>query len=171
MSNIWKKYSILFITLVLFQALVLNYFDISRFVYPMVFVMLILDLPIKTSQFTVLIISILLGIILDVLSDTFGLHTSSLILVAYIRPIVLRLIRPRDGYDKIIQPNLQEMGKLWYAEYTLIILFAHHLWFFSLELFRIDLIGIIILKSLISSIFSLILILMVQYLFYKPVKY
>lgn len=171
MSNIWKKYSILFIALVLFQVLVLNYFEISRYIYPMIYVMLILDLPIKTNQFTILTISILLGVILDSLSDTFGLHTSSLILVAYARPIVLKFIRPRDGYDKITQPNLQEMGKFWYAEYAFIILFIHHLWFFSLELFRFDLIGIIILKTLLSSIFSLTLILVVQYLFYKPVKY
>jgi hypothetical protein len=133
--------------------------------------MLILDLPIKTSKFTLLAISILLGVIIDSLSDTFGLHTSSLIFVAFIRPIILNIIRPRDGYDKINQPNVHEMGKFWYAEYAFIILFAHHLWFFSFELFRLDLIGIILLKSLLSSIFSFILILVVQYLFYKPIKY
>jgi hypothetical protein len=133
--------------------------------------MLILDLPIKTNQFTILFISILLGIILDALSDTFGLHTSSLILVAYARAIVLKIIRPRDGYDKINKPNLHEMGKFWYAKYALIILLAHHLWFFSFELFRLNLIGIILIKTLLSSLFSFILILVVQYLFYKPIKY
>ncbi len=171
MTKTWKKYSILFITTLLFQVLVLNHFEISRFVYPMMYVILILDLPVKINQFLVVAISILLGICLDALSDTFGLHTSSLILVAYIRPIVLKYIRPRDGYDKINQPTLREMGKFWYAEYALIILFIHHLWFFSFELFRMDLAGTIILKSLLSTIFSFILILLVQYLFYKPVKH
>jgi len=171
MNKVWKKYSFLFISIILIQVLVLNHFEMSRYIYPMIYVVLILDLPIKTNQFTVVAIAIVLGICIDAFSDTFGLHTSSMILVAYIRPIVLNLIRPRDGYDKINQPNLQEMGKFWYSEYALIILFVHHLWFFSFELFRFDLIGIILLKSLLSTIFSYILILMVQYLFYKPVKH
>ncbi len=171
MTKTWKTYSILFINILLFQVLVLNHFEISRLIYPMMYVILILDLPVKINQLTLIAISIFLGICLDALSDTFGLHTSSLILLAYIRPIVLKYIRPRDGYDKINQPTLREMGKFWYTEYALIMLFIHHLWFFSFELFRLDLIGIIILKSLLSTFFSFILILLVQYLFYKPVKH
>ncbi|MGV6860884.1 MAG: hypothetical protein ACWA41_03880 [Putridiphycobacter sp.] len=170
MNNQWVKYGVVFVLVILIQVLVLNHFEISHYIYLMIYPMVILLLPIDTNKFLLVGLSILLGVLVDAFSDTFGLHTSSIIVVAYLRPIVLSFIRPRDGYDKVNLPTIHEMGKLWFAEYVLLLLFIHHFWFFSFEVFRLDYLGIILLKTIISTLLSFVIIVILQYLFYKPLK-
>lgn len=170
MNNFWIKYSWLFILLVLIQILVLNHFSISKYIYPMAYLLLLIILPVTINKYVTLFIAIALGVLVDAFSDTFGLHTSSLVLIVYVRPIILNLIRPKNGYDNINEITIHQMGKFWFSEYSIILLFIHYLWFFSLEIFRIDMIGTIILKTTLSTLTSFIIIIIFQYLFFKPLK-
>jgi len=170
MNNKWIKYGIYFVFIILLQGLVLNKVQYSELVYPMVYIIVILMLPFETSLLTTIIISLSLGISVDIFSDTFGLHTSSALLVGYTRPLLLKLIKPRDGYDTSLLPTIHDMGKTWFLSYVLIIVAIHHLWFFTFEMLRFDLIGLILLKTVLSLLVTLFIIILLQYLLYKPTK-
>jgi hypothetical protein len=132
--------------------------------------MALLVLPFETSLFVGMLISLVLGISVDALSDTFGLHTSSSLVIGYLRPYLLNLIKPRDGYDNSLIPSIHDMGKTWFLMYASIMLGLHHLWFFTFEILRFDLIDIILIKTLFSVCLSLFLIILLQYILYKPTK-
>lgn len=170
MSKHWVQFAIYFVFIVLIQGLVINNIQIGVYVYPMVYIMLILMLPFDTNIFLTFLIAVLLGIGVDALSDNFGLHTSSAILIGYLRPFILQAIRPRDGYEIGLMPSVHDMGYRWFGIYLSVSVFIHHLWFFTIEVYRLDLIQLILFKTILSSIVSFSIIFLFQYLFYKPSK-
>ena len=170
MNNPWVKYSIYFVFIILLQGLVFNQIQLSGLIYPMVYTVAIIMLPVETSLLLSIGIAILLGVGVDMFSDTFGLHTSASLLVAYIRPFILKVLRPRDGYDSVLLLSIHDMGKTWFLAFSAILVAIHHLWFFIFELLRFDLIFSIILKTFCSTLVTLFIIILLQYLLYKPTK-
>lgn len=170
MIKTYLKYFLYFVFIVMLQGLVINNFQISELLYPMVYIIAIIMLPVEISIYILLVLALVLGVSVDALSDTFGLHTSSCLTIAYTRPMVLNLIKPRDGYDSNLMLSIHDMGKAWFLTYSFLIIIIHHLWFFTFEMLKFELIGTIILKTLISAVFSLMLIVLLQYLLFKPSK-
>jgi len=170
MNNPWVKYSIYFIFMILLQGMVFNQIQFSGLVYPMVYIIAIIMLPVETTLIVSILIALLLGIGIDMFSDTFGLHTSSSLLIAYVRPFILKLVRPRDGYDSVLLLSIHDMGKTWFLTFAAILVAIHHLWFFIFEILRFDLIFSIILKTVFSTLVTLFIIVLLQYLLYKPTK-
>lgn len=156
--------------IVLAQGLVLNPMELDESLNPMIYPILIITLPFEFSVLATLIISLVIGICVDAFSNTFGLHASAAMFIGYLRPVLLRYIKPRDGYDNSLQATIHDMGATWFIGYSSLFLFLHHLWFYSFEIFRFDLIFFILAKTFFSTIFSLFLIIILQYLFYKSSK-
>lgn len=170
MNNTWVKYSSYFILIVLIQGLVVNNIQINEYINPLIYPVMIMMLPFELNILITLLVSFLLGISVDAFSNTFGLNASAAIVIGYLRPFILGIIKPRDGYDSVLLPSIHDMGKLWFLSYASVILLIHHLWFFTIEFFRFDQMLHVFLKTLASLVFSLILVVLFQYIFYKPSK-
>ncbi|MFK8039710.1 MAG: hypothetical protein AB8B74_15570 [Crocinitomicaceae bacterium] len=168
--NNWIQYIIYFLFIVLLQGLVVNNLQIGVYAYPMIYILAILVLPFEFGIIATLGIAIVLGVFMDALSDTFGLHTSATVFIAYSRPMILKVLKPRDGYELALMPTIHDMGILWFSAYFSIAIVVHHIWFFILEIFRFDLIGLIALKIIVSSFLSFCILFGLQYLLYKPSK-
>lgn len=170
MNNTWLRYILVFAMVVLAQGLVINNLVLNEFLNPMVYPMLILMLPFELTLLATIIISFIVGISVDAFSNTFGLHASAAVLIGYLRPTVLGYIKPRDGYDISLLPSLHDMGLVWFLSYSSLFLFIHHLWYFSFEILRFDLVLLIAAKTFFSTLFSLGLIILFQYIFYTRSK-
>ena len=110
-----------FIVLLLVQGLIINELQLGSNVLPMIYVLAILLLPIDIPNWSILIIAFVYGIAVDTFTSTIGLHTSACVLIAFLRPMVMRLIAPRDGYESGTSPNLALMGWQWFVSYAGII--------------------------------------------------
>ena len=170
MNNVWVKYGLIFILVVLLQGLVVNNLEFSEYLNPMIYPVMIMLLPFEMTALVTMVFALFLGIGVDAFSNTFGLHTSSLLLIAYLRPTVLKYIKPREGYELSLLPTIHDMGFVWFFTYTTVLLFIHHMWFFTFEILRFDLIPLILGKTIFSLILSLFLITLFEYIFYKPTK-
>ncbi|MDA7803922.1 hypothetical protein N8987_05040 [Crocinitomix sp.] len=170
MNNTWIKYGVYFILIVLIQGLVVDNIQINEYLNPMIYPIMIMMLPFELNVLLTMLVSLLLGLSVDAFSNTFGLNASAALVIGYLRPTVLNVIKPRDGYDEVLLPSIHDMGKLWFLSYAGFLLFIHHLWFFTIEILRFDQILHIFAKTILSVIFSLILIILFQYIFYKPSK-
>ncbi len=104
---------------------------------------------------------------MDVFYDTGGIHAAATVLLAYLRPYILLLLTPRDGYDQNDSANLHLMGWRWFLVYIFILIFLHHLTFFFLELAGFKLIGFTFLKILVSSLFTGTVVIIIQLLFFS----
>jgi hypothetical protein len=166
-NNTWVKYGSYFILIVLLQGLVINNIEASVYLNPMIYPVMILMLPFELNTIITLFVSLILGLSVDAFSNTFGLHASAAVLVGYLRPITLNILKPRDGYDNTLLPSIHDMGKLWFLIYASVLIFIHHLWFFAIEVFNFELAFLILFQALASTGFSVALIILFQYIFYK----
>ncbi|GAA4389803.1 hypothetical protein [Hymenobacter koreensis] len=126
----------------------------------------VLFLPIATPVVLLLVLSFVTGFALDVFYDTGGVHAAAAVLLGYLRPWVLRLLTPRDGYDAQDSVNIHQMGWQWYLVYTVLLLGIHHAAFFFLELGSLRTVGVTLLKVLVSTIFTGLTLLIIQLVFF-----
>ena len=168
--NILLKHSIRFVLIAFLQALVLNQLEIGFGIHVMVYPLFILLLPFETSITVVLFVAFAMGMVIDSISNTYGLHTSALLMVAYFRPIIFKMFAPREGYDPLKESNFHEMGTRWYTYVFGILLLIHHFWFFLMEIFRFDQALFVLQKTLLSLPFSFLASLIIQMLFIRKPK-
>jgi len=162
------KNSIQFIFLVLFQVLILNNIQLSGYLNPFLYVLFILMLPFQTPKWLVLILAFIVGISVDMFSDTGGLHAAASVLMAFLRDPILRLISPREGYDPVQSPTIQQFGFGWFFSYAGVLIFAHHCTLFYLEAFYFTGFFSTLFRVILSSLFSLMLVFISQFFFSNP---
>ena len=129
----------------------------------------LLFLPLRTPIVLLLLLGFGLGLTMDIFFDTGGLHAAAAVLLAYVRPWVLRLLTPRDGYDSSDTVNIHLMGWQWFSVYLVLLVLLHHLTFFLLELGSFRHFGLTLGKILVSALFTSLVLLIVQLIFF-PVR-
>lgn len=122
----------------------------------------IMLLPFELTVIPLMGVAFLMGFFIDIFSNTFGLYTSSLVLLAYLRPIVFKFYGPREGYDPLKEPTAHDMGSGWFSIVYAILLGLHTFWFFLLEIFELGRFGFILQKTILSGVFSFLLALLMQ---------
>jgi hypothetical protein len=162
--NILVKHSVRFLILGLVQVLLLNQLEIGLGIQAMVYPLFILLLPIDLGTIPLLIFAFIFGISIDAISNTFGLHASSLMVFAYCRPLFLKVFAPRDGYENVKEGNTYEMGLSWFLWVYGGLLLVHHFWFFYMEVFRIDEIVFVLQKTFLSALVSFFMAFILQIL-------
>jgi len=168
--NVVLKNSIRFVLFVLLQALVFNQIEIGFGIHLMVHPLFIMLLPFETGVFTMMILGFGLGIIIDIFSNTYGLHASSLLLMAYMRPIIFKFYGPREGYDPLKEPSVFDMGSRWFVFVFGYLILLHHFWYFLIEIFRFDQFLLILQKTIFSVIISYLLCIVLQTFLIKKSK-
>lgn len=163
-------HSIRFLFFVFAQALIFNQLEIGWGIQPMIYPIFILLLPFEIAIIPMLFIAFAMGICIDAMSNTYGLHTSSLLLFAYLRPVIFKVFSPRDGYDSLKEGNVFEMGQRWFLYVFGSLLLIHHFWFFMVEIFKFNEIGYVLRKLILSSIVSYIFCILFQFIFLKRTK-
>jgi rod shape-determining protein MreD len=165
--NLYLRLILRFIILVLFQVLVLNNIRFGGYVNPYLYVLFILMLPYDTPGWLMLITSFFLGYSIDSFTNTPGMHTAASVFMAFCRPFILKLVvsNPDDAPDSF--PSIADMGFRTFFTYALLLVFIHHTTLFLLEIFRFSEILLTLLRSGISTVFTMFLIIIVQYLFYS----
>lgn len=166
-NNIFR-YVLFFIVIILLQVLFFNNIQFSGYVNPYVYIMFILLLPVEISSWLLLIICFFTGLTIDIFTGSPGMHTSATVIAGFVRPYVLRLISPRDGYEAGSLPSMLIYGFRWFFIYSLTIILIHHLFLFYLEVFRLSEFFRTMLRVLLSSVFTLGFILLGE--FYRKGK-
>lgn len=164
MLNDIVKYSGIFVLLLLIQILVMNNIGFSGYVNPYIYLLFIILLPLEIPAWLLLIIAFFTGLTVDLFTATAGLHTSATVAVAFVRPYILRVIAPREGYDLGDEPGIRTKGFRWFIIYVVLIVFIHHFTLFYVEVFRLKHFLHTLLKVILSSLFSILFIVIIQVL-------
>ena len=156
-----------FLIVVTFQVLVMDNVMINGYLIPYIYLLFILLMPFETPKWIQLLSGFLLGLGIDVLENTPGMHTAATVLVAFIRPYLLNLLAPRDGYESDTFPRVHFYGFIWFMKYTLIIVVIHHFMLFYLEVFQLKEFLSTLLRVILSSILSASTIVLSQYFVFR----
>jgi rod shape-determining protein MreD len=156
-----------FIILVLIQILILNNIQFSVYVNPFIYILFILLMPFETPNWLILLSGFLLGMTIDLFSNTIGMHASATVFMAFLRPYVLKLLEPREGYEPGTFPRLYYFGFSWFLSYSVILVSFHHLFLFYIEVFRFADFFSTLIRVIFSTLFSMVIILLSQYFIYR----
>jgi rod shape-determining protein MreD len=124
------KYGYMFIVLVLVQVLIFNQVQLFGYINPFIYILFIMLLPLNTPRYILLFSGFFLGLTIDVFSNSLGMHAAASVFIAYIRPFVIRSISNREEVRNNY-PGLKQNSFPWFLYYTILMVFIHHLLFFS----------------------------------------
>lgn len=167
MISSYLKYIVIFFVLVLLQVLVVDDIVIAKSYSPIIYVLFILLLPFETPKYLLLLLGFVLGLTIDVFSNLPGIHASATVFMAFLRPGVLMLISTRELYEPGTLPRISHYGFGWFLRYSAILIIAHHLFLFFIEAFTLSGIFGTLIHALISSVLSIILIVLSQYILFR----
>ena len=170
MANYIGKNILRFLFLVLFQVLILNNIQFSGYINPYLYVLFILMLPFETPKWMLIISAFLLGLTIDMFTNTMGMHAAASVFMAFCRPYLLAYIAPRGGYEYESQPTIGHLGLNWYLSYAGILVLLHHIVLFYIEVFRLSEFFSTLYRVVLSSIFTILLLIISQYLIYGKKK-
>lgn len=156
-----------FILLLAAQVLVFNNINFLGYINPYPYVLFILLYPVNSNKYGLLIASFLLGLSLDYFTDSGGVHAASCLILAMIRPSIFRFSFGISYEYQTVKINDNLTPERF--SFILLAVVIHHFIMYTLELFEFQLILIILWRTLISSIFTIILSVLLIYLF-KPSK-
>ena len=120
----------------------------------------LLFIPIGIRVAPTLIAAFVIGLIVDVFYDSPGVHAGALVFTAFMRPLVLRWVEPRQKYRLDANPTFGMMGTSWMVTYTAILLLIHCLLYFALDAFTFVFFDKILISSISTFALSFILIMM-----------
>lgn len=152
-----------FVLLILVQVLIFNNLNFFGYINPMVYILFLYWYPIKEKRALFILLSFLLGLIVDWFSDTMAVHAAATVTIAYLRPMIMRFC---FGVNYEFQNfKLTNTTKAQQITFLALLIIIHHLIFFSLEIFSLEN-SLLILKKVFSiSLATLILCLLLSSLF------
>ncbi|CAI8397817.1 MAG: Uncharacterised protein [Flavobacterium sp. SCGC AAA160-P02] len=163
-----NNFSIFFwaVFLLLLQIFVLNNINFFSSINPYLYVAIIFIFPLYKNRFIILIFSFLYGLALDSFTDTGGIHAFSLLFVAYLRLFFIKLYFKKSNIDFLLfNIHSEPFGQVFNYVTTLTII--HHFLLIFLDNFSFQNIDIVLLNTLYSSTFTLLLYFLGSYLFKK----
>ncbi|WP_417608436.1 rod shape-determining protein MreD [Owenweeksia hongkongensis] len=150
-----------FLVLVLFQVFILNNIDYSGYLNPYVYILFVMMLPVKVPRSTVLILAFLIGLCIDMFENSGGVHIAATVFLAYIRIPLLKVATQKRGEDFLsVKPSKLGLGNL--IVYALLCILIHHFLLFLIESYSFRDIGTVLVRTMMSSIFTFVFVLLVQ---------
>lgn len=157
-----------FIALLLVQVVICNNINFFGFINPYIYIIFIFLFPIRDSRLILLTVSFLLGMMVDMFSDSGGVHAAASVSLAYVRPLLLKVSFGMLYEHQSVKFSNTALGSL--IGYVALGTLIHHFILFTLEVFNIGNILLILKKTLFSSIFTVIVSILIIVLFSRNKK-
>ena len=156
-----------FIILLSLQVIVFNNINLFGFISPFPYILFIILYPVNGNKSGLLVASFLLGIILDMFSNSGGIHTTACLFLAYFRPFIFKFAFGVSYEYQTIKLNDTLTPERF--SFLLVAVVLHHLVLFIFEAFQFSLLWDILIRTLLSSSITLIICIIIIYLI-KPNK-
>ncbi|AWG21223.1 rod shape-determining protein MreD [Flavobacterium faecale] len=156
-----------FILLLAVQIVIFNNMTFLGFIMPLPYILFIILYPVNGNKSGLLLASFLLGLTMDLFSNSGGIHATACIVLAYLRPYIFKFSFGVSYEYQTIKINDSLTPERF--SFILLAVLIHHITLFILEAFQVNFILDILLRTLLSSIFTILSCIIIIYLI-KPVK-
>ena len=169
-SSRWIRFILVAFGMILLQVLVVDQIEISRFLHPQIYFMVLLGLPVNMKHWNTYIIAFVLGISIDTFTNTPGLNAFVCTLMAFLRYAYLANFTDKDWLSSNIQPSLYNTDTINYLVSLVVFALFFHMFYFLVEQLSFRRFDETLLKTLYSTSLSILLILLLQFTFSPRVK-
>jgi rod shape-determining protein MreD len=159
----WIRLIIKALLIVLLQVVVFDRLQIQGWGYPMIYVLLLINLPVQIPRWAEMLIGAIVGLIIDICNNSLGVHMSACVALSFLRPILLK--KSIQDVERIKgEINSQSIGLAEYIKCLVIMVLMHHLLVFSLEAWGGHSVWLVILHTLFSSLLTILMLLAYDYM-------
>jgi len=152
MKNISIRFTLLFILLVFLQVWFFGNIKLFGFATPLLYIYFLIKLPIGINRNTIMLLSALMGFIIDIFGNTLGLNMLVMVISGFIRYYMVKLFAPRDIMGNCI-PSFDTFGKFLFMRYAGVITLIHIFLLYIIDSFSLFNPGLLLLN--IASSFTL----------------
>lgn len=156
-----------FILLLTAQIIIFNNMNFLGFISPFPYILFIILYPVNGNKSGLILASFLLGIIIDMFSNSGGIHATACLILASIRPYIFKFSFGLSYEYQTIKLNDVLTPERF--SFILLSVVIHHFTLFLLEAFEFSFFLDVLLRTLLSSVFTIILCIIIIYLI-KPNK-
>lgn len=156
-----------FILLLAVQVVIFNNFNFLGYINPFPYILFIILYPVNGNKYALLLSSFFLGITMDLFCNSGGVHAAACLLLAFVRPSIFKFSFGLSYEYQTVRLNDTLTPERF--SFILIAVIIHHLTLFVLEVFTFEYLWDIVLRTIISTIFTLIICILIIYLI-KPSK-
>ena len=129
----------------LLQVLIFNNILIGRMISPFFYILFLILLPFNTPRAVLLLLAFILGLSIDVFTNTMGVH----------------------ALESVSAPRVENMSMQWFTGYAAFIIVIHHLVLFYIEAFTFEGFLFTFIRVILSSILTLAIIVLSQFLIFR----
>ena len=156
-----------FILLLAAQILIFNRIDLFGFINPFPYVLFIILYPVNGNKSGLLAASFLLGLLMDMLWNSGGVHAAACLVLAYYRPAIFKFSFGLSYEYQTVRLNDVVTPERF--SFLLIAIILHHFVLFVLEVFKVSFLWDILVRTVLSTIFTIITCIIIIYII-KPSK-
>jgi len=156
-----------FVLLLAAQVLIFNRIDLFGFINPLPYILFIILYPVNGNKSGLLIASFFLGLLMDMFCYSGGVHASACLILAYVRPSIFKF-----SFGLSYEYQTVKLNDVLTPErfsFILIAVVIHHSILFVLEVFTVNFLFDILLRTILSTIFTIITSIIIIYII-KPSK-
>ena len=151
-----------FLCYILLQTIFVRSIVLFHSAFCFIYVAFLLLLPWRSAGLPkLLVIGFLVGLLVDALYDSWGLHAAASVLLVHCRAYLLQFMLPINDYEAATQPTLHNLGLKRFSFFALILIGIHHVALFSLDAYDTALVLTALYKAVCSTLFTYVSILFV----------
>src|SRR3970282_1368560 len=151
-----------FVLLLAVQIIIFNNMNFLGYISPFPYLLFIILYPVNGNKSGLLIASFLLGLIMDMFSNSGGIHATACLILAYFRPYIFKF-----SFGLSYEYQTVKLNDVLTPErfsFILLSVVIHHLILFTLEAFQFSFILDVLLRTLLSTVFTLLICIIIIYL-------
>ena len=151
-----------FILLLTVQIIIFNNMNFLGYISPFPYILFIILYPVNGNKYGLLFASFFLGLILDMFINSGGIHAAACLILAYYRPYLFRFSFGLSYEYQTVKLNDDLTPERF--SFILLSVIIHHITLFLLEAFRISFFWDVLLRTLLSTIFTILICIIIIYL-------
>jgi rod shape-determining protein MreD len=154
-----------FILLLAVQIIIFNNMNFLGYISPFPYILYIILFPVNGNKSGLIVSSFLLGLVMDMFCNSGGIHATACLVLAYYRPYIFKFSFGLSYEYQTIKLNDSLTPERF--SFLLVSVLLHHIILFTLEAFQFNFIIDVLLRTLFSTIFTIITCIIIIYLI-KP---
>jgi hypothetical protein len=157
------RLTLTFVIYLILQIVIIRNFVFFDVAFCFVYIACILLLPDEIAPIWVILISFLIGLLVDIFYNTAGIHASACVAIGYLRGYIIKFLFPTKGVENEVVISLKDMGAERFIRYVAILTIIHHSMLFFVEAGGFQFFLITVLKIICSVVFTTFMIITLQY--------
>jgi rod shape-determining protein MreD len=126
------KILIYFVFYIALQVLVLNNIHLFRIMTPFLYLYIIIKIPVSITRSQVIAISFMVGLVIDIFSNTQGMHMAACSLAGMVRNPLMYTFSGKELTEEDT-PSYQTLGVTSFMKYVISLVALHHVILFLVE--------------------------------------